>query len=59
MGGKGAVRARKGFTLCILNDYMDDIIKIVKSLEHSIVLIYGVSETTKHEIKKQESGLLY
>ena len=30
--GKGAARANKGFTLFILNDDMDDIIKIIKSL---------------------------
>ena len=29
---------------------MNDIIKIVKSLEHSSVLIDGVTETVKHEI---------
>ena len=38
---------------------MDNIIKIVKSLEDLGILIHGVSETTKHEIKKQEDGLLY
>ena len=30
MGGKGAVRARKGFTLFISNEDMNDIIKIIK-----------------------------
>ena len=49
--GKGAVRAVKGFTLFILND-TDDIIKTVKSLEDSGVLIDGVIEAVKHEIKK-------
>ena len=51
--GKGAVRAVKGFTLFILND-TDDIIKIVKSLEDSGVLIDGVTEAVKHEIKKNK-----
>ena len=39
---------------------MDDIIKIIKSLEDSGVLIDidGVSETVKHELKKQEGGFL-
>ena len=37
---------------------MDDIIKIVKSLEDSGVLIDGATETAKHEIKKQEDGSL-
>ena len=31
---------------------MNDIIKIIKSLEDSSVLIDGVTETVKHEIKK-------
>ena len=56
--GKGAVIAGKGFTLFILNEDMNDIIKIIKSLEDSGVLIDGVTETVKHEIKKQEGGSL-
>ena len=41
-------------------EWMDDIIKIIKSLEDSGVLIDidGVTETVKHEIKKQEGGFL-
>ena len=35
---------------------MDDIIRIIKSLENSNVLIDGVSKTVKHKIKKQEDG---
>ena len=30
---------------------------IIKSIENSGVLIDGVSEIVKHELKKQESGL--
>ena len=33
---------------------MNDIIKIIKSLEDSGVLADGVTEIVKHEIKKQE-----
>ena len=33
---------------------MNDIIKIIKSLEDSGVVIDGVTETVKHKIKKQE-----
>ena len=54
VNGKGNVRAVKGFTLFILNEDMNDIIKIIKSLEDSRVLIYGVTETVKHEIKKDK-----
>ena len=38
------------------NEDMNDIIKIVKSLEDSIVLIDGITETVKREIKIQEGG---
>ena len=58
ISGRGAVRAGKGFTLFISNEDMDDIIKIVKSLEDSGLLIDGAIETVKHEIKKQEGGFL-
>ena len=54
----GAVRARKGFTLFISNDDMDDIVQNVESMETSSLLNDGVTETVKHEIKKQEGGLL-
>ena len=37
---------------------MNDIIKIIKSLEDSGVWIDGVTETVKHKIKKQEGGFL-
>ena len=53
MREKGAVRARKWFTLLISNEAMNDMIKIIKSLEDSGVLIDGVTETVRHEIKKQ------
>ena len=37
---------------------MNDINKIIKSLEDSGVLIEGVTETLKDEIKKQEGNFL-
>ena len=49
ISGKGAVRARKGFTLFTSNEDMNDVIKIIKDLG---VLIDGVTETVKQEIKK-------
>ena len=36
---------------------MNEIIKIIKLLEDSGVLIDGITETVKHEIKKQEGRL--
>ena len=58
ISGKGAVRARKGFTLFISNEDMNDLFKIIKSLEDSGLLIDTVTETVKHEIRKQEGGFL-
>ena len=45
-------------TLIISNDEMDDILKIVKSLEDSKVLLKGVNETIQHEAKEQRAGFL-
>ena len=45
-------------TLIISNNEMNDIIKIVKSLENSGVILKGVSETIQHEAKKQRGGFL-
>ena len=45
-------------TLIISNDEINDIIKIVKSLENSGVLLKGVSETIQHEAKEQRGGFL-
>ena len=43
---------------CQGNENMNDIIELIKSLEDSSVLIDGVTETVKHEIKKQEDRIL-
>ena len=45
-------------TLIISNDEMSDILKIVKSLEDSGVLLKGVSETIQNEAKEQRGGFL-
>ena len=45
-------------TLIISNDEINDIIKLVKSLENSGVLLKGVSETIQHETKEQRGGFL-
>ena len=37
---------------------MDDIVRVIKTLENSVVLIDGVSETVNPEIKQQEGGFL-
>ena len=45
-------------TLIISNEEMNDIMKIVKSLEDSGLLIKGVSETIKNDAKEQKGGFL-
>ena len=47
---KRAVKVGKGFTLFISNEDINDIIKFIKSLEDSGVLINGVTEIVKHEL---------
>ena len=50
---------RSGFTpLIISNEEMNDIMRIVKSLEESGLKIKGISETIKNEAKKQKEGFL-
>ena len=41
-------------TLIIANEEMEDIIKIVESLEESVLLIKGISETINNEAKEQK-----
>ena len=45
-------------TLIISNEEINDIMKIVKSLEESGLLIKVVSETIKNEAKEQKDGFL-
>ena len=46
-------------TLIISNHEMEDIIKIVKSLEDSGLLLKGVSETVQNEAKEQKKRISY
>ena len=45
-------------TIIISNEEMNDIMKIIKSLEESGLLIKGVSELIKNEAKEQKGTLL-
>ena len=45
-------------TLRISNDEINDIIKIVKSLEDSGLLLKRVTETVQNEVKEQSGGFL-
>ena len=41
-------------TLVILNEEMDDIIKIIQALENSNILLKGVTKTIKNETKNKK-----
>ena len=45
-------------TLIISNDEINDIIKIVKSLEDSGLSLKGVTETVENEVKEQKEDFL-
>ena len=45
-------------TLTISNNEIEDIIKIVKSLKDSGLLLKGVAETVQNEVKEQKGGFL-
>ena len=45
-------------TLIISNEEMNDIMKIVQTLEDSNILLKGVTKTFKDETKEQKWGLL-
>ena len=45
-------------TLITSNDDMKDLLKLVKSLEDSGLLLDGITETVKNEVKEQKGGFL-
>ena len=45
-------------TLIISNNEMEDIIKIVESLEDCGLLLKGVTETVQNDVKEQKGGFL-
>ena len=47
-----------GAKLIIEEEVMQDIIKIIKELENSDILLKGVSKTIENEIKEQRGGFL-
>ena len=56
--GRPSFSAAQTATLIISNNEMEDIIKIVKSLKDSCLLLKGVSETVQNEAREQEGGFL-
>ena len=51
-----ALRAGKGISFFMSNEDLDDVIRMIKSLETSGVL--GVTETVKQEINKKKVDIL-
>ena len=45
-------------TLIISNEEMNDIMKIIQTLENSNILMKGVTKTIKNETKEQKGGFL-
>ena len=45
-------------TLIISNDDMQNLLKIVRSLEDNGILLDGITETVKNEVKEQRSSFL-
>ena len=57
-GNRPSSSASHMTTLIISNDEIGDIIKIVKSLEDSGILLKEVTETVQNEIKEQKGAFL-
>ena len=47
-----------GIKLMIDNEDMNDIMKIIKALEKSGILLSGVGKTIENEVKEQKGGFL-
>ena len=55
---KNKIYGSGGTALTIANEKMEDIMKIVKSLEESGLLVKGMNETVKNETKEQKVQFL-
>ena len=58
MGSGNPSSSHNMTTLIISNNEIGDIIKIVKSLEGSDLLVEGVTETVQNEVKEQNGRFL-
>ena len=57
-GNNHSLSSASHITLIISNDEINDIIKTVKSLEDSGLLLKGVTEIVQNEVKEQKGGFL-
>ena len=55
---KNILRSGNNTTLIISSNEREDLIKIVKSLEDSGLLLKGVTESIQNEVKEQKGGFL-
>ena len=58
LGSGNPSSSHNNTVLIISNDEMWDIIKIVKSLEDSGLLLKEITETVQNEVKEQKGGFL-
>ena len=58
LGSGNPLSSHNNTVLIISNDEMWDIIKIVKSLEDSGLLLKEITETVQNEVKEQKGGFL-
>ena len=58
LGSGNPSSSHNNTVLIISNNEMEDIIKMVKSLEDSGLFLKGVSETVQNEVKGQKGGFL-
>ena len=45
-------------TLIISNDYLNNLLEVIKSLEKNGIILDGITETLKNEVKEQKGGFL-
>ena len=57
-GNRPSSSASHMATLIISNNEIEDIIRIVKYLEDSGLLVKGITETVQNEVKEQKAGFL-
>ena len=57
-GNKKILGSGNHTTLIISKNDMQDLLKVIKSLEDSGILLNGVTETVKNQVKEQQGGFL-
>ena len=58
LGSGNPSSSHNNTVLIISNDEIEDIMKIVKSLEDADILLKGANETVQNEVKEQRGGFL-